>query len=133
MNRETITLNSHAKINLFLRVLNKRSDGYYNVQMVIAPLELHDIITVTKSDKDSLCSYNPLVPLNQNNLCMQALKLLRTHYPQISSIAIDINKVIPIAAGLGGGSSNAATLIQTLIKLFNLKISLKQQLAFARH
>ena len=122
-----VILNSHAKINLFLRILNKRDDGYHSLQMIIAPLELHDTIVVSKSHQDRCHSNNNSLPTDQSNLCIQALQLMRQYYPVIKGVDIYINKIIPTGAGLASGSTNAAAVIKALIQLYQLKVSHEKQ------
>jgi 4-diphosphocytidyl-2-C-methyl-D-erythritol kinase len=131
MKQSQITLAAYAKINLFLRVIRKRSDGYHDLEMIMAPLKLHDTITISTALEDKLYSSHPLLPTNHENLCIKALQLMRKSYPLISPLEIKIDKNIPIAAGLGGGSSNAATLIKGVSQLFNLNISEKKQMHLA--
>lgn len=118
---------AHAKINLFLNILNKRNDGYHSLQMIMAPLHLHDTVVVSKSQHERCRSNNPALPTDRHNLCVQALHLMRQSYPVIENVDIYIHKIIPICAGLGSGSTNAAAVIQALIQLYQLNVSSEQQ------
>jgi len=94
-----------------LRVIKKRSDGYHEIRGLFQTLDLCDRITLKPSDRDLVTCTNPDVPTDQNNLCFKALKLFREASGIHSRFHIHIEKQIPVGAGLGGGSSNAATLL----------------------
>lgn len=118
-----VIINSHAKINLFLRILNKRDDGYHSLKTIFAPIALHDTIVLQKSTHDRWGSNNDSLPTDQNNLCMKALQLMRQYYPAIKGVDIYVHKIIPTGAGLGSGSTNATAVIKALIQLYQLNIS----------
>lgn len=117
-----VIVNAHAKINLFLRIINKRDDGYHSMQMIMAPLALHDTLVVRKSVYDRYGSSNDSLPSDNANLCIKTLQLMRQYYPVIKGIDIYINKIIPTGAGLGSGSTNAAAVINALIQLYQLNV-----------
>ena len=107
---------SPAKINLFFRILSKRDDGYHEIETLMQTISMGDTLTLEKSDQDEY-------DLNDDNLVIKALKLFRRHTGQAFSVAIDLKKVIPIQAGLGGGSSNAATTLWGLNELGDCPLS----------
>lgn len=116
-------IKSFAKINVSLKVLGKREDGYHNLQMVDLPLDLHDIIEIEplpfSPDSYVTCDDVELAAL-KDNLCKKALDVMRKKYLFKDNFNIHIHKEIPFAAGLGGGSSNAAAVmvaVKTLLKL----------------
>jgi 4-diphosphocytidyl-2-C-methyl-D-erythritol kinase len=124
---QNLHFSSPAKINLFLRVGDKLANGYHQVTTVMTKISLADEITLTWSKKRSLtltCSH-PDVPLNQDNLLYRTFKLLQTHF-HLPTPKIHLNKKIPLAAGLGGGSSNAGYLLKTLNHHLNLGLGKKQ-------
>ncbi|MFA5096261.1 MAG: 4-(cytidine 5'-diphospho)-2-C-methyl-D-erythritol kinase [Candidatus Omnitrophota bacterium] len=115
-------IQSYAKVNLFLNVLKKRSDNYHNVDTLFERIGLSDKITlIPRRDRRIrvACSH-PAVPSGPSNLCFKAAKLLRDSYGVKKGVDISIVKRIPVAAGLGGGSSNAACVLAGLNKLWGL-------------
>lgn len=111
---------SNAKINLGLNIIEKRSDGYHNIETIFIPIALYDILEIIPSQKDELVIYGIKTEI-QNNTCIKALKELRKYY-SIPPVKIILYKNIPIQSGLGGGSSNATFTLILLKKLFNLQI-----------
>lgn len=129
----SILLKSPAKLNLYLEVLNKRSDGYHEIETVFERIGLYDRIRLTLKEKGiKLLCDSPDVPVNQANLAYKAAGLLkkRTGYP--GGVEIKLNKRIPPASGLGGGSSNAATVMLGLNELWNLGLSRGELLKLGR-
>ena len=117
-----IVINSNAKVNIGLKVLKKRDNGYHDIVTVFQEIDLFDIITVTKNANG--CHFNSNVDwLNddQDNLCVAAYKLMGKNY-DIGGINIDLIKKIPAGSGLGGGSSNAASIMKGICELYNLNI-----------
>jgi 4-diphosphocytidyl-2-C-methyl-D-erythritol kinase len=121
----------NAKVNLGLNILSKRSDGYHNLSSCFYPVGWKDILEIIPSDKLKFTSSGIAIPgANMNNLCIKAYNLLyNTH--QIPPVHIHLHKVIPIGAGLGGGSSDAAFTLKMLNNIFNLNISIKLQEEYA--
>jgi 4-diphosphocytidyl-2-C-methyl-D-erythritol kinase len=117
-----------AKINLSLDVLHKRSDGYHEVKMVMTTIDLADRIELTPlaSNTIRIVSHNRFVPDDHRNLAYQAAKLLKERFHVRSGVAISIKKTIPVAAGLAGGSSDAAATLRGLNKLWNLGLTLDE-------
>ena len=118
-----IVINSNAKVNIGLKVLRKKSNGYHDIVSIVQEIDFFDIITLTKNLNG--CTFNSNVDWlknDENNLCIAAYKLMEENY-DIGGINIDLNKRIPPGSGLGGGSSNAASIIKGACKLYNLKIS----------
>ena len=118
---DKINLKAPAKINLFLRVLDKRPDGYHNIESLMQTISLYDELTMEKSDDIELeCGGMDAIP-DEQNLAYKAAKLVEsmTYFP---GVKITLKKAIPSGAGLGGGSSDAAFVIRGLIKLYDLKL-----------
>jgi len=120
---EEISYKSFAKINIGLNVISKRADGYHNLETIFYPLKLHDTLTIKKSDKLRFYSNTEITISTEDNLIIKAIKLLENFTKVKFNVNISLNKVIPIGAGLGGGSSNAAFTLKALNELFDLKIS----------
>jgi 4-diphosphocytidyl-2-C-methyl-D-erythritol kinase len=120
----SITLQAPAKINLFLDVINKRKDGYHNIATIFQKISLHDIIKVKiiKKGISIDCRY-PGVPANKANLACKAARLMMREFGLGKGVHIHIRKNIPPAAGLGGGSSDAASVIIAINQLFDLGLS----------
>ena len=115
----------NAKINLGLNILSKRPDGYHNLSSCFYPVKWKDILEIIPSHKQHFTSSGIAIPeANKNNLCIKAYNLLYDNY-QIPPVHIHLHKVIPIGAGLGGGSSDAAFTLKMLNNIFNLKISIR--------
>ncbi|MCC7519196.1 MAG: 4-(cytidine 5'-diphospho)-2-C-methyl-D-erythritol kinase [Verrucomicrobiae bacterium] len=116
---------SHAKINLWLRILGKRADDFHEVDTLMAPLSLADEITLEEAPDGRLdleCS-DPALPTDARNLAYRAAALLRTRHAPARGARLRIVKRIPLGAGLGGGSANAATVLVGLNRLWRLGLS----------
>jgi len=112
-----ITLHSPAKINLFLRILNRRHDGYHNLSSLFQTIDLHDVLHLSLSDHDRMTCTDPTLPLDETNLVMKAVALFRKKTGLPIHAKVHLEKHIPHQAGLGGGSSNAATALWGLNQL----------------
>ncbi|MFZ1281469.1 MAG: 4-(cytidine 5'-diphospho)-2-C-methyl-D-erythritol kinase, partial [Ignavibacteriaceae bacterium] len=117
-----IIVKSHAKINIGLNIINKRDDGFHNLETIFYPINLFDEIRFTKSDKFSFNSNDENLNKEKTNLIIKAKESLENHFDIQLPIKVFLDKHIPIGAGLGGGSSNAASTILALAKLFNLEL-----------
>jgi 4-diphosphocytidyl-2-C-methyl-D-erythritol kinase len=117
-----------AKINLSLDVLYKRSDGFHEVEMIMTTIDLADRVELTllEQDKIHILSHNRYVPDDQRNLAFQAAQLLKDRYQIKKGVQITIEKTIPVAAGLAGGSSDAAATLRGLNKLWGLGLTLDE-------
>ncbi|KON85878.1 4-diphosphocytidyl-2C-methyl-D-erythritol kinase [Sporosarcina globispora] len=123
-----VMVKAPAKINLSLDVLHKREDGYHEVEMIMTTIDLADRLELTLLDKDEIkiISHNRFVPDDQRNLAYQAAHLLKERYQVKKGVSITIEKTIPVAAGLAGGSSDAAAALRGLNKLWDLGLSLDE-------
>ena len=113
-------LKAPAKVNLFLRIVSKRSDGYHDIFSLMQGVSLYDEITLDVSEGDSIdikVSGNSEVPVGAGNICYKAALGVLTAAGQKRAVDIDITKHIPTGSGLGGGSSNAASVIMALNKV----------------
>ncbi|WP_042354626.1 4-(cytidine 5'-diphospho)-2-C-methyl-D-erythritol kinase [Bacillus rubiinfantis] len=117
-----------AKINLALDVLHKRPDGYHEVEMIMTTIDLADRVELSLShdNKIHILSHNRYVPDDQRNLAYQAARLLKERFQVKHGVIISIEKTIPVAAGLAGGSSDAAATLRGLNKLWNLGLAIDQ-------
>lgn len=108
---------SPAKLNLFFRVLKKRDDGYHEIASIYQAIDLGDILEVNLDEKEQLTCTNPAIPLDEANLILRAADLFRRKTGLKVYAKFHLEKKIPIQAGLGGGSSNAATTLWALNEL----------------
>lgn len=120
-----IVVKSKAKINIGLNIINKRSDGYHDIETIFYPINLYDEIKFTKSDSFSFSSNDSELNKEKNNLIIKSKENLEDYCGYKLLVNIKLNKNIPIGAGLGGGSSNAASTLLALKKLFNITIDSK--------
>ena len=130
----SVTLLSPAKLNLFLRVIKKRPDGYHTIVTLFERINLCDSIRLTPIPKNSvriICEH-PHVPRGRKNLACQAAELLRQQYHIKTGVEIHIQKNIPVAAGLAGGSSNAATALRGLNQMWGLNLPRRKLMAYGR-
>ena len=114
-NELKIELKAYAKINLFLEVLNKRDDGYHELVTLMQEVDLYDDIVLEEIDNGiSIICNDPSIPVNDENLIWKAADLFKKRYGINKGVKIQLNKRIPSGAGLGGGSSDAATTLKGL-------------------
>ena len=119
-----LTLKAYAKINLALEVLGKRPDGYHEVAMIMQSVSLHDtlILSLQESDITLICD-RPELPCDHSNLAYRAAELLRREVGVTQGVQIELTKRIPLAAGLAGGSTDAAAVLKGLNRLWGLALS----------
>lgn len=126
---EQLTIHANAKINLALDVLNRRPDGYHTVRMVMQSLSLCDTLFLRKTEKPGITlsarnpEHYPDITWDEHNLIYKAARLFMDTYPVEGGIQIIIDKQIPSAAGLAGGSSDAAATLKGMNQLFEKKLS----------
>lgn len=120
----TLTYRSFAKINLYLQVLDRRPDGYHNIETLFQTIDLSDELSFTASPEEITleCASADLGPL-ENNLVYRAAKLLKERFQYQGGAHITLDKHIPVASGLAGGSGNAATTLQALNTLWELNLT----------
>lgn len=127
MNTNNI-IQTGCKINLGLNITERRPDGYHNLQTIFYPVPLYDELTIEEGKAEdvlTLCGH-PLDGDVQDNLVLRAVRLLRQEGFQLPPLSIDLRKVIPSGAGLGGGSSDAACMVKTLVLRYGLPLSTEQ-------
>lgn len=133
----------NCKINLGLNVLHKRPDGYHDLETIFYPVFLTDILEINTFEKGSAPVFhdNAAVAFSssglaidgppENNLCVKAYELLRNDFPELPPVQMHLHKIIPMGAGLGGGSSDAAFTLQLLNEYFRLIIPKLQLIDYA--
>lgn len=124
----SIKLKSRAKINLSIDVLGKRQDGYHLVEMIMQTIDLYDLIEVKERQDDKIIikSNSEEIPLDSNNLVYKAVDLIKKTFNVDKGLDIYIQKNIPVAAGMAGGSSNAAAILVGLNKIWQLNLTNRQ-------
>ncbi len=122
----------NAKINLGLNVVEKRPDGFHNIETIFLPVKLCDALEILPANEKTTFDSSGIVipPDNNDNLCLRAFSLLQKEY-KLPNIKIHLHKAIPVGAGLGGGSSDAAFTLKMLNELFELNIDYNKMIEFA--
>ena len=123
-----IKLKARAKINLGLDVVRKREDGYHEVRMIMQMINLYDKITLRQRTEPGIIVSTNLsyLPVNEDNLVYRAAKLLMDEFQVSGGLEIVLQKYIPVAAGMAGGSSDAAAVMVGVNRMFHLGLSKKQ-------
>ena len=120
-------ITAYAKINLVLDVLRKREDGYHEVAMVMQSVDLSDTILLKEAERNWLITNNRYIPANMNNLAMRAVTLMQREFPRhVPRLEVTLEKQIPVAAGMAGGSADCAAVILGINKLCNLGLTQKE-------
>ncbi|MCB0716477.1 MAG: 4-(cytidine 5'-diphospho)-2-C-methyl-D-erythritol kinase [Chitinophagaceae bacterium] len=125
----------HCKINLGLQILSKREDGFHNIDAVFFPIPWYDVLEIICINKSS----TPAIHLTQSgmavpgdeNICEKTFHLLKNDFPALPSVAMHLHKNIPVGAGLGGGSADAAFALLAINQLAGLQLSTTQLQAYA--
>ncbi len=115
-------LRAHAKINIGLHILGKRSDGYHDLETIFHEINMFDEIELEAHGQLAMTADSILVPVDETNLCLRAAQLLQSELKVEQGALIHLKKNIPVGAGLGGGSSDAAAVLIGLNKLWGLKL-----------
>ncbi len=118
-----IEIKSPAKINIGLNITDKRPDGYHNIETIFYPVKLFDVIKFYKQDFDSFQCNNPRLMNEKNNLIFKAKEMLELKFKRKFNLKIELDKNIPIGAGMGGGSSDAASTLHSINILYDLDLS----------
>ena len=121
-------LKAMAKINLGLDVLGKREDGYHEVRMIMQTIRMYDILDIRKTRRPGivLTTNLPFIPTDQRNLVYKAAQMLMEEFDVEEGLSIKLRKFIPVAAGMAGGSSNAAAVLFGMNRMFSLGLSQKE-------
>lgn len=125
---DRVVTKAYAKINLGLDVLRRRPDGYHEVKMIMQTVDLYDVLLVAKKEEDTITisTQNEDLPVNEDNLIYKAVKLMKEVYGFPGGIHVELVKNIPIAAGMAGGSTDAAAAMRAINTLFELNRPLKE-------
>lgn len=120
---KTMKQNAYAKINLILNVVDRLDSGYHQIEFLMNSVDLHDVISVTQSDSDSVVVIGDESLSNLDNLAYKALDVMRQEFDFKTKYKIEIEKNIPVAAGMAGGSSDAAAVMRIINNLEDLELS----------
>ena len=125
---EKLTLKAPAKINLGLDVLGRRDNGYHDVRMVMQSIGLYDDVTIEKVEEPGICLEINLdfLPTDERNIAYKAAKILMDEFAISTGVKIKLEKHIPVAAGMAGGSTNAAAVLEGMNRLFSLGLTQKE-------
>jgi 4-diphosphocytidyl-2-C-methyl-D-erythritol kinase len=116
-----------SKVNIGLKILSQRNDGYYNIYTVFQELDFGDSITIKKADSGCILTSNvDWVPTDESNICHKAYTALKIKYSELGGVSIHIEKRIPVGTGLGGGSANGAAVLKGLNTIYNLELSMDE-------
>ena len=118
----TVVENAPAKINLGLKIIGKRTDGYHNIRSIFQTIDINDELEITSSHKPGLICSHPEVPTSPENLVLKAENLLRKRFRTLPEVHFTLKKRIPVGAGLAGGSSDAAAALRGLNSFHNLNV-----------
>ncbi|NMW22751.1 MAG: 4-(cytidine 5'-diphospho)-2-C-methyl-D-erythritol kinase [Chlorobiaceae bacterium] len=118
-----LSVKSFAKINLGLLITGKRQDGYHTLETIFAPINWYDVIEFSESEDISMSCSNVILPVDDNNLCIRAAKSLQQFAGVSRGVTMKLHKQVPFGAGLGGGSSDAATVLRVLNDLWQVNAS----------
>ncbi len=122
----------NCKINLGLNIIGKRTDGFHNIETIFFPLPFHDVLEIVTSQIETkLINTGISGGATNHNLCLKAYELLKKDFPDLPEINMHLHKTIPVGAGLGGGSADAAFTLSLLNKKYNLHISNQQLSIYA--
>lgn len=122
---------AHAKVNFFLRVLRRREDGFHEIETLVAPISLYDSLEFSAAEEFSFSCSDSTLPTGEENLVVRAANLFFDETKIPAAVSIALTKKIPHAAGLGGGSSDAAATLRGLDKFFETKLTNEKLLALA--
>ena len=131
---DSVSLRAPAKINLGLDVIGKREDGYHEVRMIMQSVHLYDRVDIKRTRSRAIRVETNLyyLPADENNLAYKAAKLLKDEFKIRDGVFITLQKFIPVAAGLAGGSADAAAVLIGMNRIFRLGLNQKQLMAFGR-
>ena len=120
-----ISLNAYGKINLGLDVVRRREDGYHEVKMIMQTVKLHDRLTFCDTDSNviEIEANSADIPVTEDNIIYKACELMRSTYGITKGVKVKLDKQIPVAAGMAGGSTDAAATLVAMNRLFDLNLT----------
>lgn len=127
-----LKIKARAKVNLSLDVIDQREDGYHELEMVMQQIDLYDILTFEKSEDIIIACDNPYVPSDEKNIVHKIVKSVQDYKNISDGLKIHIEKNIPVSAGLGGGSTDAAAALVAYNKLYDLNLTRKEMIDISK-
>ena len=126
-------IRAYAKINLALDVIRRREDGYHELEMIMAPITLHDLIYINVIDQGiEIASNSKIMPTDERNIMYKVAALMKERFQIKKGVKIFVYKHIPTQAGLAGGSADGAAVIKAMNELFHLNLSLGEMAALSK-
>lgn len=125
-------IKAYAKINLTLDVVKKREDGYHELDMIMVPITLHDVLRVSFSEEDEIICGVHQFPNDESNTIYKAMLLMRQEYGITQHFKVEVEKNIPMQAGLAGGSANGAAMLRAIEEMCELDISQEKMLEIGK-
>jgi len=132
MSNQSYSIQSNAKVNLCLRITDRLENGYHSLSSLFQEIDLYDTLTFTENDDFSLSCNDATIPCDSRNLCSIAYQKMKSLAPDSNDWYIQLQKRIPVGAGLGGGSSNAATVLKFLNTHWDIRLSQPELIRIAR-
>ena len=124
---------SFSKVNIGLKVLNQRDDGYHNIYTIFQELNFGDSIYIEKRDQGcKIISNVDWIPTDKSNICFKAYNEIKKEFSKVKGLCLKIGKKIPTGSGLGGGSANAAAVLKGINKIYKLKLTARELEQIAR-
>ena len=124
---------SFSKVNIGLKVLNQRDDGYHNIYTIFQELNFGDSIYIEKRDQGcKIISNVDWIPTDKSNICFKAYNEIKKEFSKVKGLCLKIEKKIPTGSGLGGGSANAAAVLKGINKIYKLKLTASKLEQIAR-
>lgn len=118
---------AYAKINLALDVFNIREDGYHDINSIMVPVNFYDELEINIAEKDEYVCNKSFIKFNESNSIIKMIDVIKYRYNVDDHFYINLNKVVPMQAGLGGGTSDAASALRILKKLYKLNLSKEEE------
>lgn len=119
-----MVIKSRVKVNIGLKVVDQREDGYHIIHTLFKELDFHDTLHLIPEESGfSISVDDPSIPIDESNTCFKAWKVINGKFPAVKGASVRIEKRIPIGSGLGGGSSNAAAVLNGLNKIYQIGLS----------
>ena len=124
---------SFSKVNIGLKVLNQRADGYHNIHTIFQELNVGDSMYIEKRDQGcKIVSNVDWIPTDKSNICFKAYSEIKKEFSKVKGLCLKIEKKIPTGSGLGGGSANAAAVLKGINKIYKLKLTASKLEQIAR-
>ena len=125
-------IKANAKVNLVLDVVRRMDNGYHELDMIMVPLSLCDVLNVTIAEEDQIVCGEANFPLDESNTIYKAILLMREHFALKEHFHVEVEKRIPMQAGMAGGSADGAAMLKAIVSLCNLSVDEEEMLVIAK-